>query len=88
MLCNDFAYDKTMKAAECKSDFELTKSTPYLALKGELWGIYCEDLGENGLHYNGTVLHLLLWINVISSPVVIEIFIKYSHLTDEVIWTD
>ena len=32
-----------MKAAEYKLDVEPTKSTPYLARKGDLWGVYCED---------------------------------------------
>ena len=45
-----------MKAAEYKSYFELTKGSTYLALEGELWGVYCENLGENWLHYNGTTL--------------------------------
>ena len=36
-----------MTIAECKSDLEFTKHTPYLALTGELWGVYSKDLGEN-----------------------------------------
>ena len=36
-----------MTAAERKSDFKLTIDTPYLALTGELLGVYCVDLGEN-----------------------------------------
>ena len=47
-----------MAAAEHKSDFELTKDTSYLALMGELWGVCCEDSGENWSHYNGTALYL------------------------------
>ena len=35
-----------MKAAQCESDFKLTTDTPYLALTGEPWGVYCEDLGR------------------------------------------
>ena len=30
-----------------ESDIRLTTDTPYLALTGELWGVYCEDFGEN-----------------------------------------
>ena len=45
-----------MKTAEHKSDIELTKDIPYLALTGELWGVCCEDLRENLLLYNGTAL--------------------------------
>ena len=29
-----------------------------MILTGELWGVHCEDLGENLLHYNSTVLYL------------------------------
>ena len=49
-----------MKAAKHKSNSELAKGTPYmyLALKGELWGVYCEDIGENWWHYHGTALYL------------------------------
>ena len=31
---------------------------PYLALTGELWGIFCEYLRENWPHYSGTTLYL------------------------------
>ena len=34
----------------------ITTDTPYLALTGELLGVYFEDLGENWLCFNGTVL--------------------------------
>ena len=47
-----------MTAVEQKSDTELTRDTPYLALTGELWGVYCEDLGENWPRYNGTALYM------------------------------
>ena len=40
-----------MIEAEHKSGFEPTKYTPYLTLTGELWVVYCEDLGENWLCY-------------------------------------
>ena len=29
-----------------KSDFKLTKNTPYLTLTGELWAVYCEHFWE------------------------------------------
>ena len=32
-----------------KSDFELKKGTPYLILKGELWGVYFKDFREYSL---------------------------------------
>ena len=48
--------DTSMTAPEPKSDFKLTTDTPYLALTSELWGVYCDDLGEN---YNGIIaLHM------------------------------
>ena len=37
---------------------EPTKDTPYLTLTGELWGVFCEDLGENWSRFNGTALYL------------------------------
>ena len=30
-----------------KLNIRLTKDTPYLTLMGELWGVFCEDFGEN-----------------------------------------
>ena len=48
-----------MAAAAHKSDTELTKDTPYLALPGKLWGVCCEDLGENWPCYNGIALYIV-----------------------------
>ena len=45
-------------ATKRKSDFKLTTDTPYLALPGELWGAYYENLEENWQLYNGTALYL------------------------------
>ena len=42
----------TGTGAEYQSDAGSTKDTPYLALTGELWGVFCEYLPQ----YNGTVL--------------------------------
>ena len=47
-----------MTTAANKPDFELTNDTPYLALMGELCGVYCEDLRENWPHYNGIALYI------------------------------
>ena len=33
--------------AQSKSDFRITIDTPYLTVMGELWGVCCEDFGEN-----------------------------------------
>ena len=42
--------------AENESDIRIITDTPYLALTGELWAVYCEDFGENWVGYNGTPL--------------------------------
>ena len=47
-----------MTAVERKPDFKLTIDTTYLTLTGELWGVYCEDWGENWPRYNDTALYL------------------------------
>ena len=49
-----------MTRAERKPDFKITTHTPYLALTGELWGVYRENLGENWQRYNGTALYIQL----------------------------
>ena len=36
-----------MTEALAKSEFVLTKDTPYLALTGELWSVHYEDFQEN-----------------------------------------
>ena len=46
-----------MTGAEDECKFETTKDTPYLALTGELWGVFRDDFGENRLRYNGTTLY-------------------------------
>ena len=33
-----------------------SQQSPDLALKGVLWGVYCQDFGENSPRYNGIVL--------------------------------
>ena len=33
--------------------------TQYLARKGELWGVCCEDLGWNSSRFNGTILYAI-----------------------------
>ena len=49
-----------MTATERKSGFNITTDTPYLALRGELWGAYWEDLGENWPRLNGTAVYFKL----------------------------
>ena len=49
----------TMTEVKYKSGVISTEDIPYLALTGELWGVFCEHLGENWPHYNGTALYVL-----------------------------
>ena len=35
----------------------LQKTPPYLALAGELWGVFCDNFQENWPRYNGTTLN-------------------------------
>ena len=44
--------------AEYQSVAGSTKDTPYLALTGELWGVFCEYLWEKWPRYNGTALYI------------------------------
>ena len=57
-ICHDITFNTAMTMTERKSNTGLTKCAPYLALTGELWGVFCEDFGENRLRYNGTVLYV------------------------------
>ena len=50
-----------MTKVEPKSEFDSTKDTTYLALTGELWGVFREDFGENWSRYNGTALYISGW---------------------------
>ena len=56
-IWHDSAYISAVTEAEYESQFEPTKYIPYLALTGELWNVFCEDLGKNWLRYNGTALY-------------------------------
>ena len=38
--------------------FELTKDTPYLALSGELWSVFCEYFNRNWPCYKGFLLYI------------------------------
>ena len=50
-------YSTAITKVECLWDFVLTIDTPYLAREGELWGVYCENFGENWLCYNSNALY-------------------------------
>ena len=53
-------YSNVLAEVQHKSDFQFTKDTPCLDLAGELWGVYCENFGENWPHQNGIALYV--WI--------------------------
>ena len=62
----DITHGTAVIAAGRVSDFNLTTDNPHLALTGELWDIYCDDLGANWPRYNGTALYYCSqWIHVI-----------------------
>ena len=54
---HNFSYGTTMTEAKYASEVIFTKVIPYLALTGKLWGVFCEDLGENQPRYTGTALY-------------------------------
>ena len=56
-IYHNITHGTVITVAESESDFRIITDTPQLALTGELWGIYCEDLGENWPRYNGTALY-------------------------------
>ena len=43
--------------AVIESVIRITTVTPYLALTGEPWSVFCEDFGENWPCYNDTALY-------------------------------
>ena len=51
---HDITYGIAIRVAESDSDFRITIDARYLALTGELWSVFCEDVGENQSRYNGT----------------------------------
>ena len=67
LIYHDIGCVTAMTAAERKSDFKLTKVTEYIALTGELWGVYYENFKENWQRYNDTALNIEK-INYIHEP--------------------
>ena len=47
IIYHDITYNTVITVAESESDIRITTDTSYLALTGELWGVYFEDLGDN-----------------------------------------
>ena len=58
-ICHDITFS-TATMTEHKSNIKLSKNTPYLAIMGELWGVFCEYFGVNWPQYSGTALCILL----------------------------
>ena len=58
LIYHDITCDTAITVAESESDIKITTDTPYLALTGELLGVYYEDLGDNWPRYNSTTLYL------------------------------
>ena len=56
-LIHDITYSTLVTDAQHKSKFVFITDTPFLALTGELWAVYCEEFGENWSRYNGTTLY-------------------------------
>ena len=54
----DIKYTTTSTGVGYGSGFELTKDTPYLALTGELWDVFCEYFDEKRSCYKGVLLYL------------------------------
>ena len=47
--------------------FELTKDTPYLALSGELWSVFCEYFNRNWPCYKGFLLYIYIYHEISSN---------------------
>ena len=58
-----------MTEAEYRSEFKLTKDTPYLTLMGELWNVYCEKL-ENRPGYKGITLY------IVNFPILVLVYVE------------
>ena len=52
-------------------------------LKGELWGISCEDVGENWPRYNGTALHMPVIYAIVGSDNILSPIRRQA-----IIWTN
>ena len=47
IMQSNISYNTSVIEALHKSEFVLTKNIPYLALKSELWGVYCEEKADS-----------------------------------------
>ena len=57
-IFRDIAHITVVTEAEYKLEFE---DTPYLAVMGELWSVFCEAFGENWTCNNCTALYVFRW---------------------------
>ena len=65
-IYHDITYVTAITVAESETDFRITAHTAYLALRGELWGVFCEDFGEKWPRYNSTALYMSVDIVICS----------------------
>ena len=54
----EHVYNTAVTMKEYKTGIALTRDTSYLFLTGELWGVYCDNLGENSPRYTDTALYI------------------------------
>ena len=57
---HDIVYIIAVAEVKCESEFQYTKDTPLFVWIGKIWGVLCEDFGENRLHYIGATLCVVL----------------------------
>ena len=60
--------DPWVMKVEHERDIELTRDIPYLTHIGQLWGVYCEEFGEDLQCNEGTALNLV-WMILQVAPV-------------------
>ena len=58
--------------------FELTKDTPYLALSGELWSVFCEYFNRNWPCYKGFLLYMYHCYYLQQNSIELAVSDKYS----------
>ena len=63
-IYHDIRYGAVMIAAERNSYFELKTDIPYLALTGELWGVFYVNCEENWPRHDGTALHMHIYTHI------------------------
>ena len=67
-LCNTVQYDIIFPMTlswvkqNINQECQITNYIPYLALTGELWGVFCEDLVETWQRYNDTAIYKAFFI--------------------------